>query len=187
MATAFLLILAFIDPDRRIQVLERDIAATELSAYDVLIVLDTSAWIQLGPMADVVRDFAGQKIVIDHHVSEDDFGARTFKEPTAEATGRLCSRQPRRLASRSRRTMAAPLFAAIATDTGWFRFSSVDERTFGAAAKLVAAGASPTATFNSLYERNSLSRLHLRAKILDAAARAGRADHSLTCHAGRFR
>ena len=62
--------------------------------------------------------------------------------------------------------IATPLFAAIATDTGWFRFSSVNEKTFAALAKLVASGASPTKIFSDLYERHRIGRLLLRGRIL---------------------
>jgi phosphoesterase RecJ-like protein len=62
--------------------------------------------------------------------------------------------------------MATPLFAAIGTDTGWFRFSSVTAATFEAAARLVAAGAKPSGVFATLYEQNSLARLRLQGRIL---------------------
>ena len=81
--------LAFIDPQQRIGVINETVKLDELRDTEVLIVLDTSAWSQLGPMADVLRAFGGKKIVLDHHVSEDDFGADVFKDTTAEATGRL--------------------------------------------------------------------------------------------------
>ena len=72
--------LAFIDPQRQIACLGRTIQAADLADREVLIVLDTSAWAQLGPMAEVVRSFQGKKVVIDHHVSEDDLGAEPFKD-----------------------------------------------------------------------------------------------------------
>jgi len=62
--------------------------------------------------------------------------------------------------------MANVLFCAIATDTGWFRFPSVTERTFLALARLVGAGANPPVLFASLYEQHTLSRLQLRARML---------------------
>ncbi len=71
--------LAFLDPAQRISVLGEDIQSDEIDA-DCLIVLDTSAWAQLGPMADVVRRFNGTKLVIDHHVGEDDLGAEFHKD-----------------------------------------------------------------------------------------------------------
>jgi phosphoesterase RecJ-like protein len=105
--------------------------------------------------------------VIDHHVSEDDLKARVFMDSTSEATGRLILELAEALGAKVTPEIAAALFAAIATDTGWFRFSSVSDKTFAALAKLVAAGAEPQRTFSQLYERHSLPRLKLRGRILD--------------------
>jgi phosphoesterase RecJ-like protein len=132
---------------------------------DVHAVIDTSAWSQLGPMADVVRR-AGARIVIDHHVSEDDLGAVVFKDTTSESTGRLIMEAILALGVPLTAEMATPLFAALATDTGWFRFASVNDRTFNAAAKLVTAGTRPDQVFAALYEQNSLARLLLQGRIL---------------------
>src|SRR5689334_10464465 len=55
--------IAFIDPNHDVQVLDRDVSAVDLKS-DVLAVLDTSAWGQLGPMADVVRATSARRIVI---------------------------------------------------------------------------------------------------------------------------
>ena len=81
--------LAFIDPENRIRVIDQDIQLADLSQIEVLMVLDTSAWAQLGPMSDVLRATSAKKIVVDHHVSEDDLDAEPFKNTNAEATGRL--------------------------------------------------------------------------------------------------
>ena len=62
--------------------------------------------------------------------------------------------------------MARPLFAAIATDTGWFRFLSVSGDTFRAAGALVDVGAMPQQIYTDLYERETLARLQLRGRIL---------------------
>jgi phosphoesterase RecJ-like protein len=111
--------------------------------------------------------FDGPKVVIDHHVSQDDLGSHVFKDSTAEATGRLILELAEAAQVSVVPAMATPLFAAIATDTGWFRFSSVTETTFQALARLVAAGASPPGIFSALYEQHSLARLHLRGRMLE--------------------
>jgi phosphoesterase RecJ-like protein len=129
-------------------------------------VLDTSAWTQLGPLADVIRRTQARRVVIDHHVSGDDLGAMMFKDPTAESTGRLVLEAITALGVELTPAIATPLFAAIATDTGWFRFASVKEATFAAAARLIAAGAQPNVIFATLYENNSLARLRLQGRIL---------------------
>jgi phosphoesterase RecJ-like protein len=159
--------IAFIDPQNDVSVLGRDLQPAEVKP-DVLIVVDTSAWGQLGPMADVVRESNAKKVVIDHHVSQDDMQAVVFKDTTSEATGRLILGAIDALGISVTSEMAIPLFAAIATDTGWFRFSSVTALTFAAAGRLIHSGAKPNEIFSSLYEQNTIARLYLQGRILSA-------------------
>jgi len=158
--------LAFIDPEHRIKKLGQDVQASELDDVDVLIILDTSAWAQLGSMSDVIRASKAKKLLVDHHVSEDDIGAELFKDTKAEATGRLVLEAAEQLGVAVTPEIAAPLFAAIATDTGWFRFSSVGSVTYRAAARLVDAGVRPSDIYAHLYERDTIGRLRLRGLIL---------------------
>jgi phosphoesterase RecJ-like protein len=158
--------LAFIDPTKRIGVIGQTVQPAELADIEVLMILDTSAWAQLGPMSDFIRAFTGKKIVVDHHVSEDDIGAEPFKNVQAEATGRLVVEAAEALDVKLTPEIATPLFAAIATDTGWYRFSSASAVTYRTAAKLIDAGASPAAIYRDLYEQDTLGRVKLRGVIL---------------------
>ena len=159
--------LRFLDPDQTALSLEDERAAGVISAADVLMVLDTSAWVQLGEMADVFRETTAQRIVLDHHVSEDDLGAEVFKNSDAEATGRLVVEAADHLGVELNAAMAIPLFAALATDTGWFRFPSSGPIAYATAGRLVAAGAPPSEIYRQLSEQDSLSRLQLRAIALE--------------------
>jgi bifunctional oligoribonuclease and PAP phosphatase NrnA len=172
--------LRFIDPARKIKTLGRDVQAAELTAIDAILVLDTSAWIQLGAMADVVKASNARKLVLDHHVSEDDLGAEAFKNAKAEATGRLVFEAAGQLGVAITPQIAEALFAAVATDTGWFRFASTSGDTYRLAGQLIDAGARPNEIYNALYEQDTLARVQLRGRIL-ASARTeldGRLVHS---------
>jgi phosphoesterase RecJ-like protein len=158
--------LAFIDPQNKLKTLGVDVEPFHLEGCEVLLVLDTSAWAQLGAMADIVRATKAHKAILDHHVGEDDMGAELFKNSEAEATGRLVVEAARHLGVRITAEMARPLFAAIATDTGWFRFGSTTGTTLRVAGELIEAGAKPAEIFASLYERDTLARLQLRGRIL---------------------
>ena len=172
--------LAFIDPEQRIQVWQEDVQKEQLADYDVLMVLDTSAWAQLGSMGDVVRDAELEKFVLDHHVSEDDLGAEQFKDTQAEATGRLVVDAAAQLGVPLTPEIALPLYAALATDTGWFRFPSTSSGTYRAAAELLEAGASPAEIYRELYEQDTVGRVRLRGVILARAQTelAGRLAHT---------
>lgn len=157
--------LTCLDPERRIKTLGEDLAAA-LAVAEVLMVLDTSAWVQLGPMDAILRATSARKIVLDHHLSGDDLGAELFKDVEAEATGRLVLEAAERLGVALTASVARALFAAIATDTGWFRFSSTTGGTYRAAGQLVDAGAVPGEMFAALYERDTVGRVRLRGLIL---------------------
>ncbi len=157
--------LSFLDPSQRIKVIGEHISLHDVQA-DCLIVLDTSAWAQLGPMADALRHFSGEKICIDHHVGEDDLGTTFFKDTSAEATGHLVAKCAKHMKVPITRPMASALFAAIATDTGWFRFASTTAETYRVIAELLDSGADPSGIYGDLYERDTIGRVRLRGRIL---------------------
>ena len=158
--------LAFIDPHKKLKAIGVDIQAAELADIEVLLILDTSAWAQLGPMGDAIRALKCKKAVLDHHVGEDALDAELFKNTQAEATGRLVVEAAEQLGVSLTPQIATPLLAAIATDTGWFRFGSTTGYTLRTAAKLIDAGASPSSIYGDLYEQDTLARLKLRGRIL---------------------
>ena len=158
--------LAFIDPAKRIGVIGQTVQPADLADIEAILILDTSAWAQIGPMSDFIRGFAGKKLVLDHHVSEDDLGAEQFKNVKAEATGRLVVEAAEALGVKLTPEMAMPIFAAVATDTGWFRFASASAGTYRVAAQLIEAGARPSEIYNALYEQDTLGRMKLRGLIL---------------------
>ena len=106
-------------------------------------ILDTSAWAQLGAMGDVIRATHALKMVLDHHKSEDDLGAEMFKNVEAEATGRLVVECADQLGVALTPEIARPAFVALTTDTGWFRFASTRADTLRLGGRLVEAGTCP--------------------------------------------
>ena len=162
--------LVFIDPQHRIQSLSEVSESFDLNTFDVVVVLDTSAWNQLGAMGDRLRDVNLPIVVIDHHANAEELGTAVFKDATAEATGRLVVDLAEYLKVPVSREMATPLFAAIATDTGWFRFPSTSGDSYRVAARLLDAGAQPAAIYRQLYEQDSIARVKLRGIALSRVA-----------------
>ncbi|MEI6239575.1 MAG: bifunctional oligoribonuclease/PAP phosphatase NrnA [Planctomycetia bacterium] len=161
--------LKWIDPDRRLESLAEGVKKDDLVGRDVLIVLDTSAWAQLGAMGDVAKAMREKVLVIDHHVSEDDISDRWFKDTSAEATARIVYEIGLRLKVPLTERIATPLYAGLSTDTGGFRFPNVSGESFRVASRLVDAHANPTAIYRELFEQDSLARLHLVGRTLAGA------------------
>lgn len=159
----------FLDPEGKLRQLGVDIQTAELDGFEVLIILDTSAWAQLGAMGDVIRSTPMRKVVIDHHVGGDELGAEGLKDTRAEATGRLVVEAIDALRAPLTPAVAQWIFAALATDTGWFRFASTSADTFRLAGRLVTAGADPARLYKDLYEEETLGRLRLTGCTLAKA------------------
>lgn len=158
--------LQFIDPDKKIMCIDEDIKAEDLADADLHMILDTSAWKQIGPMSDPIKNSTYKKIIFDHHVGEDDIDAELFKNTTAEAVGRMCVEAAEHLGVELTPEISMPLFCALATDTGWFRFPSVSDYTLEIAAKLIRGGANPAEIYGNLYERETPGRVKLRGTVL---------------------
>jgi phosphoesterase RecJ-like protein len=174
--------LAFIDPDKKIESLSETLTPAEVlqGDFEVMMILDTSAWAQLGDMGDVVRGTQAQVAIVDHHVAEDDLNARLFKNTSAEATGRLVCEAAEHLNVTLDAKASMAVYAAIATDTGWFRFGSTSATTYQWAAYLVEHGAVPASIYGALYEQETLGRMRLRGRVLARieTERDGRLAHT---------
>ena len=64
-------------------------------------------------------------------------------------------------------SIAVCLFTAIATDTGFFRFSNTTPTTLRIAARLVEKGAEPGAISEQIYEARPLESLKMLGRVLD--------------------
>jgi phosphoesterase RecJ-like protein len=156
---------SFLDPDNRI---ERFMPPGDSwRDAEAVIVLDTGTWGQLGDFGPFLRGLPAAKVVIDHHLSQDDLGAVRLVDTSAEATGRLVFEALAALGTPLTPRMANLLFAAVAMDTGWFRHANTTPSTFALAGDLEAAGADPTALYEQLFEQCTLPRLKLMGLVLD--------------------
>ncbi len=157
----------FLDPDGTL--FEHFGGLTDRRSLDdreVVVILDLSAWSQLGDMAEWVRAFRGPRVVIDHHVSQDDLKATFFKDTSAEATGTILVRAIKALGGTFSADVSTGLFTAIAMDTGWFRHPNTKPETLRTVAELVESGAQIDTIYRLLFERGTLGRLKLMGESL---------------------
>jgi phosphoesterase RecJ-like protein len=168
----------FLDPDRRIRRFEPP--GDAYRDAEAAIVLDTGTWNQLGDFGNLLRTLPVEKVVIDHHLTQDDLGALRLVDTTAEATGRLVFEAITALGGPIPASAAHALFVALAMDTGWFRHNNTTPATFALASELVRAGARPTEAYECLFEQSTLGRLKLTGLILSRlqVTHGGRVAHT---------
>ncbi|MDR2345591.1 MAG: bifunctional oligoribonuclease/PAP phosphatase NrnA [Planctomycetaceae bacterium] len=155
--------LVFLDPLHKVTGLEQltDEMRDWLSGVDLIMILDTGVWSQLGDMAQIIRDSKAVKLVLDHHESWEDLGAEWFVDSAAEATGILVVRAADALGIELNYDIAFSIFVSIVADTGWFAYANVNADTHRTVARLIDAGVVPAKVYRSIYEQESIGRIRL--------------------------
>ena len=149
-----------------------------LSGVDLIIVLDISDLKRLGALAEAVRASPARRLVIDHHVPQDEpAGEIVVSDTTACATGELIFDIARVLGLEITAPIARAIYVAILSDTGGFKFSNTSPRCHAIAGQLLAAGVEPEEMYRRIYASVSVGRLHLLRDALATLEVDG--DHGL--------
>jgi phosphoesterase RecJ-like protein len=111
--------------------------------------------------AGIENDDFKCSVVIDHHETEKNFGDIKWVDPDAAATGMMIFYLLKKLRIALKEDIATNLYAAIAIDTGTFRYSNTTAEVLRVGAELIEAGANPASIADSLYETWSKRRFAL--------------------------
>ncbi|HPC84600.1 MAG TPA: bifunctional oligoribonuclease/PAP phosphatase NrnA [Thermoanaerobaculaceae bacterium] len=132
-------------------------------AYDLVLVLECPDLERTGFEAELRR----RPIVsIDHHLPDESYGQLDYLDPEAPAVGEMLLHVADAAGVQLTPSMATCLYTALVTDTGDFRYSNATPRAFEAAARLVAAGANPSAIAEGLWGHTPARVVRLTAAIL---------------------
>jgi phosphoesterase RecJ-like protein len=156
---------AFLDPSGEIETYSPALDET-IADSDAVVVLDINRWDRLGEMAEPVRASRARKLCVDHHPPQGRFGDVALVDTTACATGILVHDLVEELAGGLPDDTIEPLYVAIMTDTGSFRFANTNTRAFEIATTLVRRGARPDVLFRHVYETSSPGRMRLLGHVL---------------------
>ncbi|HEX41162.1 MAG TPA: bifunctional oligoribonuclease/PAP phosphatase NrnA [Phycisphaerales bacterium] len=155
--------------DRLPPILGEGMTVDQLTAggYDLVVIVDTNSRNQLKDLAGWLDKAHVPVLVIDHHATSDHLGRVEITDTTAAAAGVLVHELIQSAGWSVTPDMATALFVAVATDTGWFRFSNTDVRVLRIAAQLIDAGADPAAVYARLYQNFTSERFALMTTMLD--------------------
>jgi bifunctional oligoribonuclease and PAP phosphatase NrnA len=106
-------------------------------APEVLICVDCAEKERVALPATVWKNPKLQIVNIDHHITNTGFGLLNIIQPNAAATGEVIFRLLTAGSITLNRNIAIALYTAIATDTGFFRYTNTSWYTMEVAAQLV--------------------------------------------------
>ena len=114
-------------------------------------------------MCKALEQSSGKFVMIDHHQDPSDFADMVFSEPNICSTAQLIFDFIEDMAWKDLLNIdiAKCIYTGMVTDTGSFRFSSVDARTHEIAAALINLGLDQADIHQKLFDNNKASRLKL--------------------------
>ncbi len=172
----------FLDNSNIIQKFDENLHKQVISGADVIFILDTNEYSRLRTMAPLIKMSQAKKICIDHHLGESNGFDYYLSDIDSPSTGEILFKMFSLNGSfKLDKDIAVPLYTAIMTDTGSFRFPRTDSETHLITAKLIELGADPVIIFSEVYDRAPLGRIRLLSRFLSNIKTAFE-DRLAYCH-----
>jgi len=135
-----------------------------LERFDALLVVDTGTWSQLPGLRERLGGWSGKTVVIDHHLTQEAWGDVRLVNSDAAASGQVVADLLDRWGVQIDRDIATALYAAVASDTGWFQFSNTRPATLRLAARLMECGVDTDGMYQAIYQNERAERLALQTR-----------------------
>ena len=161
--------LQFLDYEKVIEKFDETLHRTLFDISDVLVALDFNRSDRMVSMQKGFSESRQLKICIDHHQHPEVFVDHFFIDIEYAATGQILYDFIKSTGIvKINKEIAAPLYAAIMTDTGSFRFERTTADLHRLVAELLDTGIDPTDIYDQLYDESKLSKIKLLGKCLSS-------------------
>ena len=132
--------------------------------FDTLLVVDTGTWSQLPGLQERVANWNVPKLVLDHHLTQQEWADVKLVRTDAAAAGEIAADLLDAWGVTFDASIASALYLAIASDTGWFQFSNTRPQTLRLAARLMEAGVDTSRMYQALYQNERAERVALHTR-----------------------
>src|SRR3954463_10814811 len=136
----------------------------QLDHYDAFLVVDTGTWSQLPGLEERITKWPKPKIVIDHHLTQENWADVKLVDTGAAAAGEIVAELIERWGVELDLALANVLYVAIVSDTGWFQFSNTRPQTLRLGAKLMELGVDTDRIYQMLYQNERAERVALQTR-----------------------
>ncbi|MGD8781781.1 MAG: bifunctional oligoribonuclease/PAP phosphatase NrnA [Ignavibacteria bacterium] len=159
--------IEFLDRENVVRQYDPELHDKLIKSCDVLVMLDLNQILRVKSLEKYFKETVQTVVCIDHHEDPEDFTENMFLETSYASTGEMIYD----LVNQTKIVdldfqIAEPLYAAIMTDTGSFRYERTTPKTHMAAAELLKQGVDPKYVFMSLYDNNRIEKLKLMGSAI---------------------
>lgn len=148
---------------------QQDEVIQKMHDADLIFCLDYNSADRVGKdMQPLLEQANAKKIMIDHHMYPADFCAIIVSETSVCSTSQLIYELIDQSGNKGllNEHIGVPIYLGIMTDTGSFRFPSVQARTHEILAELIRTGIKHYEIHEKVYDTNTVDRLQLRGYAL---------------------
>ncbi|MDG1766343.1 MAG: bifunctional oligoribonuclease/PAP phosphatase NrnA [Flavobacteriales bacterium] len=140
-----------------------DLAGGLIANADLIFTLDYNDLSRTGSMAEALRNSKADMVMIDHHQQPSDYAKFTFSDTSSCSTAQMVYDfiEAAGDVALIDAEMGECIYCGIMTDSGSFRFPSVQAKTHRIAAQLIDNGLDHAKVHMAVYDTNLLDRLRL--------------------------
>lgn len=152
---------------------QKDKALKYIQNCDLIFTLDFNTFSRLEELGQVLENCPAPKVLIDHHRQPEIKALLEFHDIKASSTCELIYDLILALKGKDLldKRIAACLYTGLMTDTGSFKYSSVNAKTHQVVAALMETGIEPHLIHSAVYDNYSKQRLRLMGYALSEKLR----------------
>lgn len=142
---------------------DKDKIDTLVAKASIIFCLDYNDLTRIGDLSAVIGEANAYKAMIDHHLHPSDFCDWMLSDTSSCSTAQLIYNfiENEKDLNLINSDIAENIYCGIVTDSGSFRFPSVQAKTHLIAADLISRGLNHASVHERLFDTNTLKRLHL--------------------------
>ena len=161
--------LKFLDPNNLISVFNSAKHNNLFEKVDVLVALDFNKSNRIVSMEQGFNKSNKLKICIDHHEDANEFVDHFFTDTNYSATSQIIYDFIKHTKIvKLDNDLALPIYAAIMTDTGSFRFDRTTSEVHRIIAELLELNVNPEKVYDQIYDQSKFSKIRLLGRALES-------------------
>ena len=160
--------LIFLDKPKAIETFNEEKHVPIIYTVEVIIAVDFNKSDRTVKMKPAILQSSALKICIDHHLDPEEFADHYFIDTNCSACGEIIYDFIKKTGIvKLTYDLAYPLYAAIMTDTGSFRFERTSSVLHLIAAEMLNLGVVPGEVYDKIYDQCKLSKFKLLGLALN--------------------
>jgi len=161
--------LQFLDPEKKVEKYDKEKHDHLFDKTDVFVALDFNKADRIVSMQEAFEKSNLLKICVDHHQDAGNSFDHHFVGTDYSATGHIIYDFLKKTKiAELNSEIANPLYAAIMTDTGSFRFERTNSELHRIIAELLEHDVDPVKIYGNIYDENKLNKLKIFGRALSS-------------------